>query len=215
MEYALRLQKTPLFINGICVWHPDFIKKQNSLRVYLNFRNYALRCIIHLKHYKFEILKFYCRYISRALAANDYEQVATIIQGIEDCINFNSVPREGKKLIPHIYSASEKWKNKEEKVFLCNMQANIFESRNSWFSFFCMIITLGGALVPRGLRHSYTVAPFLQVKGRWASARTSYPGENVARCLQERKSFSLCARALYCIAKFLFTKNLKRNIEFF
>ena len=215
MEYALRLKKVPLFINGICVWHPDFTKKYSLLRVYLNFRNYALRCIIHLKNYKREILKFYCRYISRALAANDYEKVATIILGIEDCIKFNTVPREGEKLIPHVNSASTRWKNKEEKIFSCDRQANVIQSRNSWFSFFCVIATLGGVLVPRILMHSYTVAPFLQVKGRWASARTSYPGESVARCMQERKSFSLCIRALCSITKFLFTKNLKQNIELF
>ena len=102
IEFGLRIKKSPLFLNGICVWHPAFENKGSLLREYLSLRNHALRCAAHMKSWRYELIKTFCRKMARCLAANDYERGALTILALQDFMDFAHVPREGSLLIPRV-----------------------------------------------------------------------------------------------------------------
>ena len=203
MEFALRIKKTPLFLNGICVWHPAFESKSSPLREYLGLRNYALRCSAHMKGWRYQLIKIFFRKMARCLAANDYERAALTLLAIKDFMDFAHVPREGSQLIARIEAQQRYWSNVREKVSFPSQQIAEKPLRQNLLPMLGVFLTFGGALVPFFLRRRYTVAPFLQVGERWASQWTTYPGAQKAYGLQTLKAIKLTAAALYGSVKLI------------
>ena len=203
MEFALRIKKTPLFLNGICVWHPAFESKASPLREYLNLRNYALRCTAHMKGWRYQLIKTFFRKMTRCFAANDYERAALTLLAIKDFMDFAHVPREGSQLIARIEAQQRYWSNVREKVSFPSQQIAEKPLRHNLLPMLGVFLTLGGALVPPFLRRRHTVAPFLQVGGRWASQWTAYPGAQKVYGLQELKAIKLSVAALYGLIRLI------------
>lgn len=207
IEYGLRIKKSPLFLNGICIWHPDFKNKSSPLREYLSLRNYALRCKVYMmKSWRYELIKTLVRKIARCLAANDYERGALTILAIKDFMNFNHIPREGDLLIAHVEAERQHWTNIRGKIPILPRQISDNTLRVNLFSMICVFLTLGGAIVPSFLRRRCTVASFIQVKGRWASQWTTYPGKKDLYKIQELKAIKLTVTVVYISIKLLLKK---------
>lgn len=202
-EFGLRIRRTPLFLNGVCVWHPSFQNKSSALRHYLNFRNYALVCATYTKHWRRFLLKRLFFGVTRSLAANDYEKAALFLLSIEDFLSFPNVPCEGKKLMIHIKTVTQYNKNTEIPIYNSPHQIDIQSLRYNILPMLAVLFTLGGGLVPPFWRRSYTVAPFSQVGGRWASQWTAYPGESSVRHIQPLKAARIIIKFLYCVIKIL------------
>lgn len=210
MEFALRIKKTPLFLNGICVWHPSFESKSSPLREYLSLRNYALRCSAHMKGWRYQLIKTFFRKMARCLAANDYERAALTLLAIKDFMDFVHVPREGSQLVARVEAQQRYWSNIREKVSFSSQQIPEKPLLHNLLPMLGVFLTFGGGLVPFFLRRRHTVAPFLQVGERWASQWTAYPGEKTAYGLQSLKAIRLTAAALYGTIR-LIQCNLQRG----
>ena len=201
IEFGLRIKKSPLFLNGICVWHPAFENKGSLLREYLSLRNHALRCAAHMKSWRYELIKTFCRKMARCLAANDYERGALTILALQDFMDFAHVPREGSLLIPRVEAERQRWANKKERMPCLPLKIDEKPLRYNLLPMLGVFLTLGGALVPSFLRRRCTVAPFLQVGGRWASQWTAYPGEQQACGLQTLKAAKLTLATIRGLVK--------------
>ena len=196
MEFALRIKKTPLFLNGICVWHPSFEGKSSPLREYLNLRNYALRCTAHMKGWRYQLIKTFCRKMARCLAANDYERAALTILAVRDFMDFAHVPREGSQLIARVEMQRQRWSNKKERMPCIPLQIDKKSLKHNLLPMLGVFLTFGGALVPTFLRRRCTVAPFLQVGGRWVSQWTAYSGREISRKFQNIFAAQLTIKAI-------------------
>lgn len=203
-EFGLRIQRTPLFLNGVCVWHPSFQNKKSALRHYLSFRNYALACATYTKQWRRVLLKRLFLGITRSLAANDYERAALFLLSLEDFLSFSTVPREGGKLISRVQATLQKYANKKKRISLSPDRIAPQKLRHNLLPMLGVLLTLGGTLVPRFWRRGYTIAPFLQVGKRWASQWTAYSEEGCARCLQPLKAAHIVIKFLCCSTKLLF-----------
>lgn len=196
MEFALRIKKTPLFLNGICVWHPSFEGKSSPLREYLNLRNYALRCTAHMKGWRYQLIKTFFRKNARCLAANDYERAALTILAVRDFMDFAHVPREGSQLIARVEMQRQRWSNKKERMPCIPLQIDKKSLRHNLLPMLGVFLTFGGALVPTFLRRRCTVAPFLQVGGRWVSQWTAYSGREISLKFQNIFAARLTIKAI-------------------
>lgn len=193
IEYGLRIKKSPLFLNGVCVWHPAFENKWSPLREYLSLRNYALRCEAHMKGWRYELIKTFLRKMARCLAANDYERGALAILALNDFLDFEHVPREGRQLITRVETERLRWVNITQKALFCPLAIEQKSLRQNLLPMIGVFLTLGGALVPSGLRRN-TIASFLQVGGRWASQLTAYEGQKILRKFQKNFAFFLTVK---------------------
>lgn len=207
IEYGLRIKKSPLFLNGICVWHPAFENKGSPLREYLSLRNHALRCAVYMKSWRYILIKTFFKKMARCLAANDYERGAVTILALHDFMNFANVPREGSQLINRVETERQRWTNNKEPMPYIPIQVEKKSLRHNVLPMFCVFLTLGGALIPPFLRHRCTVSPFLQVGERWASQCTAYPGEKDACTLQTLKAIKLTLAAFRGLVKILCTRS--------
>lgn len=203
-EFGLRIRRTPLFLNGVCVWHPSFQNKTSALRSYLSLRNYALTCLDYTKKWRRLLLKRIFLGVTRSLAANDYERAALLLLSVEDFLSFPSIPREGEKLISRVQAKLRQYANKEVRTFLSPHRIAPQKLRHNLLPMLGVLLTLGGTLVPRFWRRGYTIAPFLQVGKRWASQWTAYSEEGCARCLQPLKAAHIVIKFLCCSTKLLF-----------
>lgn len=203
-EFGLRIRRTPLFLNGICVWHPSFQNKTSALRHYLSFRNYALACAAYTKKWRHFLLKRLFLGVTRSLAANDYERAALYLLSVKDFQSFPNVPHEGEKLISRVQAVCDQYSNKEMQLELSPHRIEPRKLRYNILPMLGVLLTLGGGLVPPFWRHTYTIAPFSQVGGRWASQWTAYTKENKLRCLQPLKAVQILVKFLYCSAKLFF-----------
>ncbi|MDM8214601.1 glycosyltransferase [Desulfovibrio piger] len=199
IEFGLRIKKSPLFLNGICVWHPAFENKTSPLREYLSLRNYALRCTAHMKGWRYQLIKMFFRKMARCLAANDYERAALTLLAIRDFMDFAHVPREGSQLIARVEIQRQRWANARaarEKVPFPSQQIAALPLRHNLLPMLGVFLTLGGVLVPPFLRRRHTVAPFLQVGGRWVSQWTAYPESEISQKFQNISAARLTIKAI-------------------
>ena len=203
-EFGLRIRRTPLFLNGVCVWHPSFQNKTSALRSYLSLRNYALTCLDYTKKWRRLLLKRIFLGVTRSLAANDYERAALLLLSVEDFLSFPSIPREGEKLISRVQAKLRQYANKEVRTFLSPHRIAPQKLRHNLLPMLGVLLTLGGTLVPRFWRRGYTIAPFLQVGTRWASQWTAYSDDGCARCSQPLKAAHIVIKFLCCSTKLLF-----------
>ena len=202
-EFGLRIRRTPLFLNGICVWHPSFRNKGSALRSYLSFRNYILRCIAHMPHWCPALLKRLFFKVTRCLAANDYEKAALHLLSVEDAISFSQVPREGEKLSLRVQTTLRQYPNKESRIFSPSQIIRQQSLRYNLLPMLGVLLTLGGALVPAFWRRGYTIAPFPQTGGRWASRWTAYSEEDTVRGFQAALAIRLSIKSIFLFIKII------------
>lgn len=202
-EFGLRIRRTPLFLNGICVWHPSFSNKGSALRSYLSFRNYILRCIAHMPHWRPTLLKRLFFKITRCLAANDYEKAALILLSVEDALSFTQIPREGEELSLRVQAALRQWPNKESRISSPSQTIRQQSLRYNLLPMVGVLLTLGGALVPAFWRRRYTIAPFPQTGGRWASQWTAYSEKGAARGFQAAKAIRISINSVLLFSKII------------
>ena len=141
-----------------------------------------------MKGWRYELIKTFCRKMARCLAANDYERGALTILALQDFMDFAHVPREGSLLIPRVEAERQRWANKKERMPCLPLKIDEKPLRYNLLPMLGVFLTLGGALVPSFLRRRCTVAPFLQVGGRWASQWTAYPKINFSFKIQPAKA---------------------------
>ena len=208
IEYGLRIKKSPLFLNGVCVWHPAFENKWSPLREYLSLRNYALRCAAHMKGWRYELIKTFLRKMARCLAANDYERGALTILALNDFLDFEHVPREGRQLVTRVETERLRWANQTQKTSFCPLAIEQKSLRQNLLPMIGVFFTLGGSLIPSALRRRNTIAPFLQVGGRWASQLTAYEGQKILRKFQENFAFSLAVKTFAKLILIIIKKRL-------
>ena len=134
--------------------------------------------------------------MARCLAANDYERGALTILALQDFMDFAHVPREGSLLIPRVEAERQRWANKKERMPCLPLKIDEKTLRYNLLPMLGVFLTLGGALVPSFLRRRCTVAPFLQVGGRWASHWTAYPGRNLSQKFQNIFAARLTLKAI-------------------
>lgn len=202
-EFGLRIRRTPLFLNGVCVWHPSFQNKTGALRRYLSLRNYALACAGYTKQWRRLLLKRLFLGVTRSLAANDYERAALFILSAEDFLSFADIPREGEKLISRVQTTLQQNSNKKIRSHSSPQHIKTRALRYNILPMLGVLLTLGGGLVPPFWRRRYTVAPFNQVGGRWASQWSAYPGESKVRQIQPLKAGYIFIKFLCCVVKIL------------
>ena len=207
-EFGLRIRRTPLFLNGVCVWHPSFQNKTGALRRYLSLRNYALACAGYTKQWRRLLLKRLFLGVTRSLAANDYERAALFILSAEDFLSFADIPREGEKLISRVQTTLQKNSNKEIRSHSSPQHIKTRALLYNILPMLGVLLTLGGGLVPPFWRRRYTVAPFNQVGGRWASQRTAYSeGEN-ALVFHAGKAARLSIKAIFIFIKIILRQKI-------
>ena len=210
IEYGLRIKKSPLFLNGVCVWHPAFENKWSPLREYLSLRNYALRCATHMKGWRYELIKTFLRKMARCLAANDYERGALTILALNDFLDFEHVPREGRQLITRVETERLRWANKTQAIGYCPHKIEEKYFRYNILPMFYVFLTLGGVLVPSCFRHRNTIASFLQVGGRWASQWTAYDRQKFSRRFNNKYAIKL---TIITFIKLIYIQMKNKNME--
>ena len=199
IEYGLRIKKSPLFLNGVCVWHPAFENKWSPLREYLSLRNYALRCAAHMKGWRYELIKTFLRKMARCLAANDYERGALTILALNDFLDFDHVPREGSQLMRRVEEKRLRWLNETQRILPNSIMVKQKPLRQNLLPMIGVFLTLGGALIPSVLRRRNTVSPFLQVGGRWISLWTAYENKKNYRKFKNKSSLNLSLKLIISI----------------
>lgn len=208
IEYGLRIKKSPLFLNGVCVWHPAFENKWSPLREYLSLRNYALRCAAHMKGWRYELIKTFLRKMARCLAANDYERGALTILALNDFLDFDHVPREGSQLMRRVEEKRLRWLNETQRIPPNPIMVKQKPLRQNLLPMIGVFLTLGGALIPSVLRRRNTVSSFLQVGGRWISLWTAYENKKIYRKFKNKSSLNLSLKLIISIL-LIITKKIK------
>ncbi|WP_300807466.1 glycosyltransferase [uncultured Desulfovibrio sp.] len=108
-EFGMRIQRYPLPLNGICVWHAAFANKQSMLRLYLGVRNNALTNILHFRKWRRNLLRQLLLKPARAIALRRYAEGAIRILAFQDFLHFADIPPEGERLIPRVLTAADRY----------------------------------------------------------------------------------------------------------
>lgn len=207
-EFGLRIGRAPLFLNGICVWHPPFSRKRSALRQYLGIRNFLLTTAMHHNRWKIVMMQEVFNKMTRFMASKDYEYAAAVLLAVKDALNFPQVPQDGERLIPRLDGEIKKFSNatfsltEEQRLVSRRCQKTRLSSFAVWF-------TLGGALVPPRLRHRLTICSFQQSPASWMSQSVAYLGDSTGRSIQERMAIKIWNKALLSLLKILFSRRKK------
>ncbi len=102
IEFGLRTRVPIIYLNGICVWHPDFSGKSNLIRRYLMRRNQAITQAAHFSAWRTNLALNLYRRLRFFYRNGNFEECLLRITAVKDFFNFKLLPREGEKLFPHI-----------------------------------------------------------------------------------------------------------------
>lgn len=85
IEYALRATPSSIIhLNGICVWHDPFYKKDPLLISYLLARNTAVAHSLNANHSRLALLAFFLRLFAKSALIFNYKATENICDGIND-----------------------------------------------------------------------------------------------------------------------------------
>ena len=205
-EFGIRIKKRPLYLNGICIWHPPFAQKRNALRQYLGLRNFLLTVAKHHKHWKQVMLHEVFVKLTCSLASKDYEYAAAILLAVEDAFNYHKIPQEGEKLIPRV---NKKIKNLKNNIFnLTNQQKAIPPSTKQKIPLSSLIVwlTMGGILIPAKMCSPFSINSLQQLSANILSQSVAYPGESTGRRLDPRMARTAWVKGILSFAKILFSR---------
>lgn len=203
-EFGLRIRKNPLFINGICVWHPSFSHKKNGIRLYFSTRNFILTTVKYHKKWKYIVIQEIFYKITRYLASNNYEYAAVVILAINDAINFINISQNGDILISRINQEINSFANKI--CLLKTKKININYKKRKYLSSIAVWATIGGAIIPLKLRNQFIVCSIKDASIAWSSQCVAYQGDKIGRLIQSNKAIKIWSKALYYIIKIFCSK---------
>lgn len=83
VEYSLRKKQTPIYINGIGIWHEQFEQKRSSALVYYNLRNSLFTYQLYGKG-KWRMLLFVLYEWYQAVTRYRYKDISLIFKAVED-----------------------------------------------------------------------------------------------------------------------------------
>jgi GT2 family glycosyltransferase len=86
LEYQLRVQNTIITMNGICLWHEDFVKKASMSRDYYVLRNKWISCAIHPEtgYGKGQMKRQIIKFVARNIMEYRYRSADIWLRGAED-----------------------------------------------------------------------------------------------------------------------------------
>jgi len=218
MEYSFRLNRKILYLNGICVWHPDFKGKGSDLRNYLEVRNHAIWVTLHFRRWRLALMMIFAYRLAKFLAANDYSSTAIVIQALADYRCFHerredSVPETAAKLrncrsrFPNDLAAAAKV---GEPLLIPSLP------RSRTLDALSVLAALGGSLIPaRFFRISPLQAPLTQVKGKFPARYVASPDSSEIKIFNRRRAFILSLKGLAALAGFLFPVSFSRKLKNF
>jgi hypothetical protein len=205
-EFSMRIQRLPLPLNGICVWHPAFKNKTNLFRLYLGCRNNAITNLLHFYHWRRNILRTLLRKAAQALAVNNYQECSVRVLAIRDFLEFSSVPHEGERLMRRVRAWSHSFDTSREASTSTSTSFTIKPKRypGLWF-YFGVYLSLGGALIPRCLRRNNVRAEQGDLRNIFPAQCVRIEGEESVYVFSSRHSrrlvlliFMLLVRVLLC-----------------
>ncbi len=203
-EFGVRIGTPPLFLNGICIWHPSFSQKRSALRQYLGVRNFLLTTARHHNRWKTVMMQEVFNKVTRFMASKDYEYAAAVLLAVKDALNFPQVPQDGERLIPRLDGEIKKFLN---ATFSLTEEQPLISRRcqKTGLSPFAVWLTLGGALIPPRLRHRLTICPSQQSPVSWMSQHIAYLGDTPGRSIQKKTAITLWIKSLFFLLKLLFS----------
>lgn len=153
IEYSLREKQTPIYLNGIGIWHEQFEQKRNSSLVYYDMRNTLFTYQLHGIGKKKQIRKLIAYEIYSAISRYRYKDVELVFQAVEDYqkgIDWLKV-QNPEELHQKINEMGYHWKeqkkvqglvekeNSEEKLYLVENDSK----KRIW-----RLLTINGSLFP-------------------------------------------------------------------
>jgi len=85
IEYAIRsIPSSIIYLNGICVWHEPFYKKDSPFSRYLQARNVAVAYSMNTKHSRIVLLIFFLRLFAKSALIFNYKAAENICDGMDD-----------------------------------------------------------------------------------------------------------------------------------
>ena len=217
-EFGLRLGRKTLFLNGICVWHPNIKNKKSDLRSYLEVRNHAIFVTLHFRRWRMALLRLFAYRLANFLAANDYSSAAVVIQALTDYRNFyrhreNSVPETEAKLracrarFPNDLACPPK---------VGSPRSIPTFNGNRTLGVITVLAALGGSLIPGFFfRPSPVMAPLSQIKGKFPARYAAYPHSAKVKTFNRQKALTLSLKGLAALAGFLIPTAVARNLKKF
>lgn len=151
-EFGMRIQRYPLPLNGICVWHAAFANKQSLLRLYLGVRNNALTNILHFRKWRRNILRQLFLKPARAIALRRYAEGAIRILAFQDFLHIADIPPEGERLIPRVLTVAEQYP--AEQASQPPAPATSRRYLSPVLRSIIIYLTFGGTLLPERWRKS-------------------------------------------------------------
>lgn len=85
VEYSLRSGKTPIYLNGIAVWHEEFENKRNSIMEYYDVRNRLITNALYKEHGKlYDAIYILCERFYANVFRYRYEDFLLSVKAAED-----------------------------------------------------------------------------------------------------------------------------------
>lgn len=159
VEYSLRGNADIIHMNGICIWHEPFYKKDSNLTHYLTFRNtLILSCICTDSNIK----KILFKNIIKGILTFDYKFSEIILDAIQDYLKGPKILysyKISKSLLEYQINNLEKIKAINE-VKLNKLKKFIFKDSLSLKEKLICILTLNGNILFPFFRTSFGVSLF-------------------------------------------------------
>lgn len=168
IEYALRATPSSIiYLNGICVWHEPFYKKDSLLTHYLLSRNVPVAHSLNVNHSRLVLLAFFLRSFARSAMTFNYKAVENICDGIEDYLkgpDFLKNPATCAQVLRNQGTCIEDSRPVSElpQAFPPLRQEKNFKHRLSLLQNIICILTLNGHLLPAVLRKSESICMIYQ-----------------------------------------------------
>ena len=158
IEYALRATPSSIIhLNGICVWHDPFYKKDPLLISYLLARNTAVAHSLNANHSRLALLAFFLRLFAKSALIFNYKATENICDGINDYLkgpDFLKAPATCARVLQEQGTRVEKSLPVSElpQDFPPLRQEKDLKRRLSLLQTIVCILTLNGHLLPTALR---------------------------------------------------------------
>lgn len=204
-EFGIRIGKSPLFLNGICIWHPPFGEKVTLLRQYLGLRNHLLTVARHHRHWKRLILREVFNKMSRSLANKDYESAAAYLQAVKDFFAYPRIPQDGERLIPRLQTVISSYQNRTIALPQ-KKQLKPQAPHGTWIYSLAVWLSAGGAFIPSRLRRPYAICHPQQISSSWAAQCVAWPNEGAGRQLQTSLAVKLWWKTLFLLLRILLAR---------
>lgn len=105
VEYGARINREPILLNGVCVWHDSFENKYSSSMLYYDHRNTLIMTSVRQKEYSLQkVVQDVRNVVDMEILLYRYENAISILSGIQDFLKgpewlMNQNPEELHKQI--------------------------------------------------------------------------------------------------------------------